>query len=189
MGRLYRSPHGLTYLNVERRRGFPRPSGLAEVGTKSDSAGELPVPRTAMERLTAGQLHRSRAAMGSNAPATVEQTEIDFVFAKLRWMREERIWPNGLRYLWTDAFGVVLLLSLYDELREERWLDEAEHLVADVDRVLGRPRGLRIGEAPDRDGQYYHYLAMWLFALGRLGEHRPGHRERAIRLARDIHSA
>ena len=22
-------------------------------------------------------------------------------------MLAERIWPNGLRYLWTDAFGVV----------------------------------------------------------------------------------
>ena len=29
---------------------------------------------------------------------------------KLAWMRKERIWPNGLRYLWTDAFGVVLLV-------------------------------------------------------------------------------
>ena len=34
--------------------------------------------------------------------------DIDYVLAKLRWMREMRIWPNGLRYLWTDAFGVVL---------------------------------------------------------------------------------
>jgi hypothetical protein len=29
-------------------------------------------------------------------------------------MRAERIWPNGLRYLWTDAFGLVLLVSLYE---------------------------------------------------------------------------
>ena len=35
----------------------------------------------------------------------------------LGWMRAERIWPNGPRYLWTDAFGVVLLVSLADELR------------------------------------------------------------------------
>ena len=48
-------------------------------------------------------------------------------------------------------------------------LDEAEWLVAEVDLVLGRPRGIRIGEASDRDGQYFHYLAMWLFALARLG--------------------
>jgi hypothetical protein len=38
--------------------------------------------------------------------------DIDYVLAKLTWMRQQRIWPNGLRYLWTDAFGVILLVSL-----------------------------------------------------------------------------
>ncbi|CAN7441054.1 hypothetical protein LJR225_002923 [Phenylobacterium sp. LjRoot225] len=117
----------------------------------------------------------------------LEQT--DYVLAKLDWMREQRIWPNGLRYLWTDAFGVVLLVSLYRKFGEAAWLDQAEALVADVERVLGRPRGLRIGQAPDRDGQYFHYLAMWLFALARLGDHRPQYRERGVQLAKDIHSA
>src|SRR5688500_14239325 len=37
---------------------------------------------------------------------------------------------------------------LYRELGERRWLEQAEQLVADVERVLGRARGLRIGEAP-----------------------------------------
>lgn len=115
--------------------------------------------------------------------------DVEYVLAKLDWMRSERIWPNGLRYLWTDAFGVVLYVSLYRELGDPRWLVEAERLVAEVERVLGRPRGLRIGEAPDRDGQYFHYLAMWLFALACLGEHAPGYRERGIALARDIHRA
>src|SRR5438874_700659 len=87
--------------------------------------------------------------------------DVAYVLAKLDWMRAERIWPNGLRYLWTDAFGLVLLVSLYRELGQRRWLDEAEALVGDVERVLGRTRGIRIGEAPDRDGQYFHYLAMW----------------------------
>ena len=45
---------------------------------------------------------------------------IDYVLAKLRWLRESRIWPNGLRYLWTDAFGVVLLVSLYEALGERQ---------------------------------------------------------------------
>src|SRR5215211_6808191 len=102
-------------------------------------------------------------------------------------MRAERIWPNGLRYLWTDAFGVVLYLSLFDETGEQRHLDAAVRLVAEVERVLGRPRGLRIGEAPDRGGQYFHYLAMWLFALARLGDVKPEYRQRGIALARDIH--
>src|SRR5437867_5370245 len=113
--------------------------------------------------------------------------DIGYVLEKLDWMRSERIWPNGLRYLWTDAFGVVLYLSLYRQTGEERWLDAAEELVGEVGRVLGRPRGYRIGEASDRDGQYFHYLAMWLFALGRLGAVRGGYRERAVTLARAIH--
>jgi hypothetical protein len=53
--------------------------------------------------------------------------------------------------------------------------------------VLGRPRGIRIGQEPDRDGQYFHYLAMWLFALWRLGEVEPRYRERALALVRDVH--
>jgi hypothetical protein len=115
--------------------------------------------------------------------------DVGYVLAKLEWMRAERIWPNGRRYLWTDAFGVVLLVSLYRELGEPRWLDQAEELVGEVERVLGRRRGLRIGEAADRDGQYFHYLAMWLFALARLGELKPAYRARGVALARDIHKA
>ena len=114
---------------------------------------------------------------------------IEYVLRKLSWMREQRIWPNGLRYLWTDAFGLVLLVSLFRNLHEERYLDDAESLVRDVDRVLGRRRGIRIGEAPDRDGQYFHYLAMWLYALSSLSEHIPQYRARAIALARDVHCA
>ena len=113
--------------------------------------------------------------------------EIDYVLNKLDWMREQRIWPNGLRYLWTDAFGLVLYVSLYRETSEEKWLESAKRLVADVDRVLGRERGYRIGEAADRDGQYFHYLAMWLYALACLGVDEPLYREKAIRVARDIH--
>ncbi len=115
------------------------------------------------------------------------QRAIDHVLARLEWMRRERIWPNGPRYLWTDAFGVVLLVSLHDELADDRYLSEAEWVVSEVDRVLGRPCGIRIGEAPDRDGQYYHYLAMWLFALWRLGQVSPKYHERAVELARTIH--
>lgn len=115
--------------------------------------------------------------------------EVDYVLRKLDWMRDERIWPSGLRYLWTDAFGVVLYVSLFRELGDRRWLDEAENLVAEVDRVLGRERGIRIGEAPDRDGQYFHYLAMWMFALARLGDELPEYRARGIELVREVHDA
>ncbi len=113
----------------------------------------------------------------------------DYALAKLDWMRARRIWPNGLRYLWTDAFGVVLLVSLYEALREKAFLDEAEWVVGEVERVLGRPRGIRIGEEPDRDGQYFHYLAMWLFALAVLGRHIPRYRKAGVDLVLQIHDA
>ncbi|MEP7172180.1 MAG: hypothetical protein ABI705_01695 [Aestuariivirga sp.] len=111
-----------------------------------------------------------------------------YVLAKLEWMRENRIWPNGLRYLWTDAFGVVLLVSLHAESERDEYLSDAEWVVAEVDRVLGRERGIRIGEEPDRDGQYFHYLAMWLYALSVLGRYIPSYRERGIELVKQIHS-
>src|SRR5947207_11516865 len=104
-------------------------------------------------------------------------------------MRASRIWPNGLRYLWTDAFGVVLLVSIHEELKEQKYLDEAEWVVAEVERVLGRKRGIRIGEEPDRDGQYFHYLAMWLYALAVLGRHIPRCQKRGVELVREIHRA
>jgi hypothetical protein len=67
-----------------------------------------------------------------------------------------------------------------------RYLDEARQLVSEVDRVLGRERGIRIGE-DDRDGQYFHYLAMWLYALAVLGRYEPAYRDKGIALARAIH--
>jgi len=116
-------------------------------------------------------------------------TGIDYVLSKLEWMREQRIWPNGLRYLWTDAFGVILLVSLCRELQDSRYLDEAKWVVAEVERVLGRPRGIRIGEEPDRDGQYFHYLAMWIYALAVLGAHESEYRRKGIELVRQVHDA
>ena len=115
--------------------------------------------------------------------------DVEYVVAKLRWMRDERIWPNGLRYLWTDAFGLVLLASLHRHTGESRYLEEAEALVREVNRVLGRTRGIRIGEEADRDGQYFHYLAMWIYALTQLGRYEPKYKERAIELVNDVHGA
>src|SRR5450755_247960 len=109
------------------------------------------------------------------------------VLDKLDWMRAQGIWPGGRRYLWTDAFGVVLLVSLYAALEERKYLDEAEWVVAEVDRVLGLRRGIRIGEAPDRDGQYFHYLAIWLYALAVFGRHLPDYRQKGVELVRQIH--
>jgi hypothetical protein len=122
-------------------------------------------------------------------PQSPQGNDTRYALDKLAWMRANRIWPNGLRYLWTDAFGVVLLVSLYAELGRRQHLEEAEWVIAEVDRVLGRPRGVRIGEAADRDGQYFHYLAMWLYALAVVGRYRPEYRLKGIALAHDAHSA
>lgn len=113
--------------------------------------------------------------------------DINFVKKKLKWMQEQNIWPNGLRYLWTDAFGVVLLTSLYRQTEEEHYLNQAEKVVDEVERVLGREKGIRIGEQPDRHGQYYHYLAMWMYALHVLSRYRPGYHEKAVQLIKQIH--
>jgi hypothetical protein len=114
-------------------------------------------------------------------------TGTETMLEKLEWMEERGIWPNGLRYLWTDAFGLVLYISLYRETGDAKYLERAEALVRDVDRVLGRPRGYRIGEEPDRDGQYFHYLAMWMYALGRFGRIDPVYHRKAVDLVLAVH--
>jgi hypothetical protein len=121
-------------------------------------------------------------------PPLAGADHLDAVLRRLAWMDDERIWPGGPRYLWTDGFGVVLLCSVADATGQGHFLDRAESVVADVDRVLGRALGYRIGEAADRDGQYFHYLTVWAFALGVLGERRAGYRERAVDLVKAVHS-
>jgi hypothetical protein len=60
--------------------------------------------------------------------------------------------------------------------------------VADVDRVLGLLSGaLRIGQAADRDGVYFHYITAWLFALHRLGTYVPSYRRKALALVKAVH--
>lgn len=109
------------------------------------------------------------------------------VLSKMEWMEKNKIWPNGLRYLWTDSFGLVLLVSLYNETKDKKYLNMSENLVSEVYRVLGRKRGIRIGEEPDRDGQYYHYLIIWIFALWRLGQIIPKYHDSSIDLVKQIH--
>lgn len=113
--------------------------------------------------------------------------DIDYVSVKLAWMEYQGIWPNGLRYLWTDAFGLVLLVSLYQETGQLHYLRQARELVDEVYRVLGRDKGLRIGEEAHRDGQYFHYLIKWVYALMVFGQFVPGYHEEALRLVQQIH--
>ena len=114
-------------------------------------------------------------------------SEVEEVERKLKWMSEEHIFPNGLRYLWTDSFGVCNYISLYKKTGEEGYIKEAESLIEKVYKVLGRPKGLRIGEEADRDGQYFHYLTKWMFALNEIGKIKPEYHEKSISLIKDIH--
>ncbi|KAI2623895.1 hypothetical protein GGS26DRAFT_593417 [Hypomontagnella submonticulosa] len=118
------------------------------------------------------------------------------------------------RYLWTDAFGVVNFITLSREKggtqSQQLYLELARRLADTVHSVLGRTRdgtsrlpgatdeeplngGLRIGkmdaDGSDGDGQYHHYLTLWMFALNRLaiatGESRWN--ALAVQLAKAIH--
>jgi hypothetical protein len=115
--------------------------------------------------------------------------DLSWVRDRLEWMEQGGVWPNGQRYLWTDAFGVVLLASVYEVTQNERYLERAKWVVDEVDRVLGRARGIRIGEQPDRDGQYYHYLMKWAYALTVMANYKSVYRDRALELVTDIHEA
>ncbi len=99
---------------------------------------------------------------------------------------------QSTRYLWTDAYGVLSLLSLYEETKDVHYRTLAETLVNDTHAELAHKRhlnewldgasedhptmaGLRIGKEedegrPDGDGQYFHYLTKWVYALLKLSE-------------------
>ena len=114
------------------------------------------------------------------------------------------------RYLWTDGFAVVNFITLFKETSEERYLQLARRLINTVHDILGRTRdgqarlpgatdefplkgGLRIGKhratGPDGDGQYHHYLTIWMFALNRmsLASKDMWYNSQAISLAKAIH--
>lgn len=128
------------------------------------------------------------------------------------WVAPEKSGVGGHRgrYLWIDAFGVINFATLFVETSSEKYLTLAKRLVQTVHDVLGRTRdgsarldgatdaeplggGLRIGKASetgdDCDGQYHHYLTLWMFALNRLSVAAtdPGYNDLAIKLAKSIH--
>ncbi|KAF2136404.1 uncharacterized protein K452DRAFT_322454 [Aplosporella prunicola CBS 121167] len=116
------------------------------------------------------------------------------------------------RYLWTDAFGLLNFLTLHKRTSSPLYLQHARSLATAVHDTLGRTRdgtarlpgasaanplggGLRIGKeaasGSDGDGQYHHYLTLWMFALSRLsrasGEKRWN--DDAVALMRAVHPA
>ena len=116
-----------------------------------------------------------------------ENNPVNEIKNLLLFMRQAKIWPNGLRYLWTDAHGLCNLLTLYHLTGDSSYIEKSEDLVADVYKILGRTKGLRIGEEPDRDGQYFHYLTKWIYALNEFGKVKPQYHEKAVQLVKDIH--
>ena len=117
-----------------------------------------------------------------------------------------------LIYKTTDAFGVVNFLTLYKSTQNDVYLSHAKSLVTAVHEILGRTRdgisrlpgasdarplagGLRIGKddesGPDGDGQYHHYLTLWMFALNRVSvaSNDKKYNDLAIELAKAIHPA
>jgi len=113
---------------------------------------------------------------------------LDLVLERLDRLRGDGLWPNGRRDLWTDALGVVCLLSLHQALDDRRYLDEAEWIAQEVDRVLGRRRGIRIAEGPEGIGQTFRSQALWIYALYRLGRFQPQYAARALGVVREIHA-
>lgn len=116
------------------------------------------------------------------------------------------------RYLWTDAFGLLNFLTLYHSTSNPHYLSLSKWLASAVHSTLGRTRdgkfrlpnatdaeplkgGLRIGKddatGPDGDGQYHHYLTLWMFALNRLAlaAKEQAWNDLAVQLARAIHPA
>ncbi|KAK0718349.1 hypothetical protein B0T26DRAFT_646599 [Lasiosphaeria miniovina] len=114
------------------------------------------------------------------------------------------------RYLWTDAFGLINFITLSKETASPVYLTLAKRLAVTVHDVLGRTRdgtarlpratdaeplkgGLRIGKVEahgsDGDGQYHHYLTLWMFALNRLalssGDKK--YNQLAVQLAKAVH--
>ncbi|KAF1325804.1 hypothetical protein FI667_g8845, partial [Globisporangium splendens] len=116
---------------------------------------------------------------------------------------------RSARYLWSDAFGVCNYISLYyaGARQDPKLLDQADALIQDVHRELGCYRnsqrylgdangneplrgGLRIGKEDEQeDGQYFHYLTKWMFALNRMSIARgdPKYNAWAIQLAQAAH--
>lgn len=138
-------------------------------------------------------------------------------FSAINRIEEAKEWtpPPALdghrgRYLWTDAFGVLNFLTLFKETQEDRYLIFAQRLISTVHDILGRSRdgtsrlpnatdehplrgGLRIGKnsesGRDGDGQYHHYLTIWMFALNRtsIAANDRSYNDLAIQLAKAIH--
>lgn len=162
---------------------------------------------------------RYYSTLGTMSRLSRFEESMESVYGKFSDIGDASTWvpPPGSgghrgRYLWTDAFGVLNFLTLHKESHasNSRYLTLADRLVKNVHDVLGRTRdgrsrlpgatdkeplqgGLRIGKVSDTgsdgDGQYHHYLTVWMFALNRLSmaTNDPSYNRQAVSLAKAIH--
>jgi len=131
--------------------------------------------------------------------------------ANIQTWKPKKYSDNKSRYLWTDAFGVCNYITLYCETKDQIYLDQADALIKDVHDTLGKDRslkerlgkstdarpllgGLRIGKVDpegtsDGDGQYFHYLTKWMYALNKMSavKNEPKYNEWAVDLAKVAH--
>ena len=109
----------------------------------------------------------------------------DTVLEKLSWMRADSTWPNGLRYLWTNALSGAVGVPL---------LPNGGHPVPGpgrIDRFRSRP-GAEMGRHPHRrgarSGRPVRPLSRQVAVrAGLLGRVKPECRQGAVGLVRQIH--
>ncbi|KAL5337603.1 hypothetical protein BJX70DRAFT_227229 [Aspergillus crustosus] len=160
--------------------------------------------------------HPKSPTMASKQTLTRFQTALQTLYGPLpapnpsTWVPPLSSGGHRGRYLWTDAFGVLNFITLSRELRDNTYLTLASRLIDCVHNTLGYTRdgksrlprasdtnplagGLRIGKVDesgsDGDGQYHHYLTVWMFALNRmsLACDEAKYNDLAIELAKAIH--
>ncbi|KAK9828757.1 hypothetical protein WJX72_001940 [[Myrmecia] bisecta] len=173
------------------------------------------LPKTADKGLGLIAFRAANIASMATPPAKLEQFEsvmeqVYGAYTGAGWHPKPYQEGKG-RYLWTDAFGVCNFITLANQTGARQYLDQADALIKDVHNTLGKDRsgtkrldattddhptrgGLRIGKpdpegSPDGDGQYYHYLTKWMFALSRMALARNDHKynEWAVEMAQAVH--
>ena len=75
---------------------------------------------------------------------------LELVLDRLSRSRELGLWPQGPRDLWADALGVICLLSLYREMGDPTFLQEAEWVAQHIRSSVegGRKCRSKIGKKP-----------------------------------------
>ena len=109
-----------------------------------------------------------------------------YVLDKLAWMRAQDIWPNGRRYLWADAFGVVLLVSFTSRRRSANISTRRNGSLLKSIACLGAPAGFASAKRPTAMASI-SITSPCGFMRSVLGRHLPDYRRKGVELVRQIH--